>query len=515
MRTVFLCVAAIALAVPASADAATLSVSGGTLTYSSEPGRRTAIVATVSSGTSVLVVRTISPFYPPENDTDPIVAPGCTPDAGYDPGVAFVCPGVSRIVASTGDLDDSVQVTDFTGPVTVSGGAGDDSLNGGPGSDVVSGDEGADYLSGGAGDDRLDGGDGDDSMNGDAGADRLRGGPGFDIANHAATVDKAAVAITLDDVADDGAPGERDDFGSDVEDVSVYGGFAGNLFTDPRAIPNVTLTGSAPANTLMTDSGDDIVTGGGGNDSISTFAGADTIHVRDGYADRISCGPGTDTVFADALDTFTACENVVVGAIANANEDAPPSIAWSTPAPAKALRANDVNVLEAAAADDHGVAAVRFLDDDRVVCEDTAAPYTCGYQARDQDVGRNTLTLVAVDGAGQTASTQRAVVVSRFRPGVSLSVTPRRDGRFRAAGRVVRPATVRESAGCKGTVTVTVTRGKRTLATRRAQVGKRCTYRVDVRLARSTGRLRFSARFGGNAAFLARSAPARTVRMIG
>ena len=77
------------------------------------------------------------------------------------------------------------------------------------------------------------------------------------------------------------------------------------------------------------------------------------------------------------------------------------------------------------ATDDRGLAKVQFLDDDRVVCEDLAAPYECAYQPRGGDVGRNTLVAIAVDTAGQTTSVVRAVTVRRFTsPGLSLSLRP-------------------------------------------------------------------------------------------
>ena len=66
------------------------------------------------------------------------------------------------------------------------------------------------------------------------------------------------------------------------------------------------------------------------------------------------------------------------------------------------------------AADDRGLTKVQFFDDDRLVCELTAAPFNCAYQPRGGDVGRNTLVAVATDGAGQTTSAVRAISVRRF-----------------------------------------------------------------------------------------------------
>ena len=71
-------------------------------------------------------------------------------------------------------------------------------------------------------------------------------------------------------------------------------------------------------------------------------------------------------------------------------------------------------MLSVNATDDRGLAKVQFFDDDRLLCEDTAAPFNCAYQPRGGDVGRNTLIAVAIDGAGQTTSAVRAVTVRRF-----------------------------------------------------------------------------------------------------
>ncbi len=150
---------------------------------------------------------------------------------------------------------------------------------------------------------------------------------------------------------------------------------------------------------------------------------------------------------ADTLDLVGAdCETVHVADVGNALDDRPPTIAWAAPAAGARLAADPRNTLTVNAADDRGIALVRFLDDDRVICEVTAAPYTCALPARAGDVGRNTLTAIAVDGAGQTASVQRAVIVNRFRPrvhdrrqarvpGQRPAVTARRDGRARRRAR--------------------------------------------------------------------------------
>ena len=204
------------------------------------------------------VVRLSSPFFPPDNDNDPITAAGCSPDATFNPGIAFVCGGVARVVAATGDGRDAVQVADFTGPISVSGGPGDDSLSGGAGSDTLNGDEGADYLSGGAGHDVLHGGGGDDSLDGGTGSDRLRGDAGLrrrrphhDRRPRERWRSRSTASPTT------ASPGEQDDFGADIEDLDVYGTFTGPGFDSPRAIPTITIVGTAEANMITTDAGDD------------------------------------------------------------------------------------------------------------------------------------------------------------------------------------------------------------------------------------------------------------------
>jgi hypothetical protein len=208
----------------------------------------------------------------------------------------------------------------------------------------------------------------------------------------------------------------------------------------------------------------------------------------------VHCGAGTDSVGADTLDLVDAdCESVSLADVASGGEDRPPSVAWALPAAGARLAANPLNALQAYAEDDRGVALVRFLDDDRVVCEDAAAPFTCDYRARGDDVGRNTLTAVAVDGAGQTASTQRAIVVDRFRPRMTLTIK-----RSVASGRVVRPTGL--TSGCSGTVTVKI--GK---STRRGRLSRACTYRIALPKRRG----KVTARFGGNALMAARSVSRR------
>lgn len=170
-------------------------------------------------------------------------------------------------------------------PLTVFGTDGNDTLNG------TAADE-AFYARGG--DDKVNGGGGDDELDGGPGADVLSGGDGRDVVSYAGT---AAVTVTLDGTADDGAAGEGDNVLADVEDV-ISGDGADKL------------TGSAAGNTLDGSGGDDRIDGGAGVDSLFGGAGDDTIDARDGGPDYIDCGEGTDTAVIDRVDVVIGCEKV-------------------------------------------------------------------------------------------------------------------------------------------------------------------------------------------------------------
>ena len=69
-----------------------------------------------------------------------------------------------------------------------------------------------------------------------------------------------------------------------------------------------TVTGGAPSETIIGGDGDDVITGNGGTDVIDAGAGNDRIDTRDGVAESVNCGVGTDTILADEADLLTNCE---------------------------------------------------------------------------------------------------------------------------------------------------------------------------------------------------------------
>jgi Ca2+-binding RTX toxin-like protein len=197
-------------------------------------------------------------------------------------GSRVTCVGVSstrRVRIITGpnpDLIDYLPSGEFaTMGSWIDTGAGNDTVLGGAGEDIVEGGDGDDLLNGWTGDDALSGG---------AGADRIVGGAGQDVTYYLHS--GAGVTVTLDGVAgNDGAPGEGDTVGADVE--SVYG----SPFAD-------VLTGNASDNTLVGCGGGDRISGLDGNDILDGDGCGGPVG-----ADVLIGGPGVDVVvYADRIN---------------------------------------------------------------------------------------------------------------------------------------------------------------------------------------------------------------------
>ena len=364
---------AVLAAAPAAADAATITVSGGELTYLAAPGERNFM--TYGAGDAPGSVR--------------------IGDLGAA-GIAFPadrcaqrsdmvdCSGVTAVKADLGDGNDNADKgtgAPIAFPVELHGGPGDDLLEafeysdapsrmfGGDGEDVLAGFGGADELHGGAGDDKLTGSGGADALYGDDGADVLDGdlfeAPAPDVIDGGAGVDRVAgftrqsgntpITVTVDGAADDGRAGEGDRvsgveqmtshvsgtfvFGDTDDVLDVYA----NLDLGPSTIRTNggtdAIRGGSAAETIDAGAGDDRVDGGFGDDTITGGPGRDrisadrgdsqcglfescampqgndTVLARDGEADSIDCGVGTDTAVVDKADTVApSCERVETGA---------------------------------------------------------------------------------------------------------------------------------------------------------------------------------------------------------
>jgi hypothetical protein len=192
---------------------------------------------------------------------------------------------VGRKIAATVAVGAVLSLASVAMAATITGTDAPETLTGADQDDAIYGRGGNDALLGAAGNDTLDGG---------AGADDLRGGTGQDAAAYAAA--PAGVAVTLDELANDGMAGERDNVHRDVEDLY------GSPFAD-------TLAGSRARNTLDGGGGDDVLTGRGGTDGLYGGPGDDTIDAFDARVDKVDCGPGTDTVtIFPADDVVRSCE---------------------------------------------------------------------------------------------------------------------------------------------------------------------------------------------------------------
>jgi hypothetical protein len=251
------------------------------------------------------------------------------------------------------------------------------------------------------------------------------------------------------------------------------------------------------------------------------------VNAVDGFPDFIDCGDGSDTANVDQFDTTVRCETVNRSSVVSGYqvpEDAAPQLSWMTPAPGShGISSSVATTLEVAAADDKGISKVEFYVGSRLVCTATAAPYRCSYLPQGIDLGRNTLTAIAYDTAGQTASALNQVVVPRFVPkSLSARTTPSRDTkspyRFTTSGRVSLPGNVAAAQGCLGgQVSVTFRSGKKTISTRRVGLQKNCTYksvvsfRIPSRLHPKT--LEVRVRFLGNTTAGSRSAKVARVRV--
>jgi RTX calcium-binding nonapeptide repeat (4 copies) len=282
---------------------------------------------------------------------------------GGDDSVVFGAdlPASLRVEALGGDGRDQLESPVGVAPALLDGGPGADVLTS-RGADVLLGGDGDDDLQGRDFTDRLDGGAGNDLLapdgNEPAAADVVDGGPGVDRIEHdwsdRTQPDRPdpPVTVTLAGGADDGRPGEGDDIrgvesvvthqpsalvGTDAaEHLEAFQTNGPSTLTGNGGADELkgsggpdTLDGGAGDDILDAGFGDDTITGGPGRDTIAadraggdcgplwcTYPyGNDTVQARDGEADSITCGAGTDRVVADPVDTVAPdCEQVERGA---------------------------------------------------------------------------------------------------------------------------------------------------------------------------------------------------------
>jgi hypothetical protein len=217
--------------------------------------------------------------------------PGCERAADGDPTLA-ICRGSEytppRVELALGDGDDAADARAIDNRLTASGGDGDDVLDGSANLTTLEGGDGADVLRAGAGRVSLDGG---------PGPDELVGGPRGD--DEVSYRERAtAVVADLDGDRDDGAAGEGDLIGADVEEI-VGGAGADRLTGSPRRDQ---LYGGPGGDVVAGAGGDDWLDGGPGDDRLEGGDGDDLLWASSGeHDDRernvLEAGAGEDDVF--------------------------------------------------------------------------------------------------------------------------------------------------------------------------------------------------------------------------
>lgn len=352
----FLLAAAAFLLLPGAAVAADVRVDGDRVVYEAAAGEvnelRVTSIDMIDGGDVVAVDVTL-------RDAGAVVTPGDGCQEGTDGAV--VCrvsvSGSFLITARLGDGDDFFTAArtcgDFVECVEVEAGAGNDVVIGSGAADLLRGNGGDDtleglrgegwgfvptgnHLDGGYGDDRLIGGREYDLLVGGPGADVMEGGRGFDTVSYGTRV--LPVRVQIDGDADDGAPGERDRVGLDVE--MVFGGHGHDrLIGDARANQldgsrgRDVIVGRAGPDFLVGGTGADVIRGGAGRDRLEAtwydpmqhaitterrardllYGGpdADSIDSADSTADRVRGGRGRDRAFIDSrLDRLRGIERV-------------------------------------------------------------------------------------------------------------------------------------------------------------------------------------------------------------
>lgn len=276
---------------------------------------------------------------------DNVTGSGNADTISTDGGNDTVNAGGGNDTVNGGDGNDTLNGD--AGNDTINGGNGADIINGGTGNDTLNGDAGADTINGGAGSDTINGGDDNDTIDtgslGDgAGNEVVSGGNGDDVITTRGEFLKGSVPLLFSpkfDTFDGGAGNDtlnvvgasaNADGMNDVttiETVNLSGGVQNFLVDNLSPFDNdttlVTVDGSGNGTsaitfnaatlgrmiTLIGAGGNDVLTGGAGDDDISAD-GRSTVNGDLGGTDILIGNNGNDTFrFAgdqlDVNDTVT------------------------------------------------------------------------------------------------------------------------------------------------------------------------------------------------------------------
>lgn len=161
---------------------------------------------------------------------------------------------------------------------------GDDQTVGGD--DIINGLGGVDFLWGGAGNDTVNGGDGNDVVQDFLGNDVLTGGNGIDFLAYLYAT--AGVTVSLNTVA------QQNTVGAGLDTISGFENLGGSNFND-------NLTG---------DSGDNIIVGNLGADTMTGLGGNDTYFVDNAGDSVVEAGGGGNDTVRTNLSVYIAPANV-------------------------------------------------------------------------------------------------------------------------------------------------------------------------------------------------------------
>ena len=292
---VVLALSALWLVHATAAHAATVSASGGVLTFVAAAGE--------SNFVQFVLVDQGAPGQFIGVDTGGgalTVGSGCTP-VGLDwlpvppAGASRAnCGNVTSANVSLGDMDDIAWLgtrrtaQDPQVAAVLNGGPGNNALLGGPLTDSIDGGPGNDEIDGWQGSDTLVGGIGGDSFSlaecsgspclPTTGSDTVSGGDGIDSASYNSDI---GVTVTLDGNANDGAVGENDNVGADIEN----------------------LVGTRAADVLSGNDQPNVIDGGGGDggqagDTLNGLGGNDTLHTNNPFRSTLNGDGGDDRLFS-------------------------------------------------------------------------------------------------------------------------------------------------------------------------------------------------------------------------
>lgn len=307
-----------------------VGVAASTLTVASDPGSQNTI--TVSKSGAIYTVT--------DSTSQITAAPGCTTQDAHtvtcadvtvnamEPGIYAATgdsylladgepggdPQITEIVASTGDLDDSITIEgSVTVPATIDGGDGNDQLTGGPQQDTILGGDGADQIE--SVDSQIDQtscGAGVDSAHTDT-TDVTDGCETVSVPTTVARVESFPAIPGFEAIEYRAAPGENNNVSLAIAGSTVtYSDSALEIVAGPgcsQVTPQSVacdFTGLTVAYTFLKD-GDDSFAADPVSDALSNGAyggeGDDVLHGGPGM-DGFDGGPGADTITgADGFDS--------------------------------------------------------------------------------------------------------------------------------------------------------------------------------------------------------------------